>query len=249
MMIAILQGALANTIPTAYWFTMYIFSQPALVAKLRKELKPLAVPGPKLASGKQEMCLDIRGLEDRAPLFMAAYRETQRIIGVGSLHRWVKSDTLLTSAADPGKTYLLKKDTPLLMSMLVNHQDAAHWGANVAEFHAERFLRSGPADEREFHAGAPVPRGAYTPFGGGKHLCPGKDFANAENWGTMIAFLLGFDITTPEGETLEVPERTMPLPANTLGRPVEGSDLRSSVRRRKGWENVIWKVVEPTSSK
>ncbi|ETS77997.1 hypothetical protein PFICI_10059 [Pestalotiopsis fici W106-1] len=250
MMMAILQGALANTIPTAYWFTMHLFSRPALVAKLRKELKPLAVPGPQLANGKQEMLLDIRGLESRAPLLMAAYRETQRTIGVGCLHRWVKSDTLLTSATDPGKTYLLKKDTPLLMSMLVNHQHEAHWGANVSEYQPERFLRSDSRDdEREFNAGAPVPRGAYTPFGGGKHLCPGKDFANAENWGTMIAFLLGFDFTTPEGETLEVPQRTMPLPANTLGRPTAGSDLRSSVRRRKGWENVVWKVGEPTISK
>lgn len=241
-MIGILQGALSNTIPTFFWFAMHIFSQPSLVAKLRKELKPLAVAGAKLPGGKQEMLLDVRIIEDRAPLLVAAFRENQRAIGVGSINRWVEADTRLTSAAS-GKTYLLKKDTPLLVPTLVNHQDPALWGADAAEYKAERFLRR-DGDVREFHAGAPVPRGAYTPFGGGKHLCPGRDFANAENWGTMIAFLLGFDITTPEGGPLEVPERTMPLPTSGLGRPVPGSDLRSSVRRRKGWENIVWKVVE-----
>ncbi|KAI0174438.1 cytochrome P450 [Pestalotiopsis sp. NC0098] len=242
LMIGILQGALSNTIPTFFWFAMHIFSQPSLVAKLRKELKPLAVAGAKLPGGKQEMLLDVRIIEDRAPLLVAAFRENQRAIGVGSINRWVEADTRLTSAAS-GKTYLLKKDTPLLVPTLVNHQDPALWGADAAEYKAERFLRR-DGDVREFHAGAPVPRGAYTPFGGGKHLCPGRDFANAENWGTMIAFLLGFDITTPEGGPLEVPERTMPLPTSGLGRPVPGSDLRSSVRRRKGWENIVWKVVE-----
>ncbi|KAM0817233.1 hypothetical protein AB5N19_03038 [Seiridium cardinale] len=251
MMIAILQGAVSNTVPTAYWYFMHILTSPSLVAKLRKELEPLVVRGATLPNGKREMLVDIRGLEEKAPLLVAAFRENQRVIGVGTISRWVVSDTLLTSTTDPGQTYLLKKDTPLQISSMLNHTAAAYWGADVAEFKADRFLRTDTrtGEEREFEGDAPVQRGAFTPFGGGKHLCPGRNFASAENWGTMIAFVLGFDITTPEGGPLELPERTMPLPTHGIGRPVEGADLRSSVRRRKGWENVVWKVADVPANK
>lgn len=230
---------------------MYILSTPSLVRKLRKELEPLATPGTVLPNGKREVLVDIRNLEERAPLLVAAFRENQRIISVGSINRWVVSDTLLTDPSDPSQTYLLKKDTPLQISLMLNHMSEAHWGLDVSGFSAERFLQgeSKTGEERVFQADAPVERGAYTPFGGGKHLCPGRNFASAENWGTMIALLLGFDITTPEGYLLEAPERTMPLPTHGVGRPVEGSDLRSSIRRRKGWENVVWKVAEAPTNK
>ncbi|KAH8204422.1 hypothetical protein TruAng_001338 [Truncatella angustata] len=242
LFIAIFQGAIANTVPTAYWYMMHIMSSPKLVAKLRKELARIAVPGPAGPDGKREVRVDLRDLsEENMPLLTAAFRENQRMIGVGSINRWVVSDTVVTSATDPGRSYLLRKDNALLIPQMLNHMDAAHWGPDVAEFRPERFL---PAKGREFHGEAPVPRGAFTPFGGGKHLCPGRNFASAENWGTMIALLLGFEMTTPEGEPLEVPERTMPTPAHAIGRPVAGSNLRSSIRRRKGWENVVWKVAE-----
>lgn len=246
MMVAILQGALANTVPTAYWYLMHILASPSLLAKLRKELSPLAAAGRHLPNGKREMLVDIRGLEDRAPLLIAAFRENQRIVSIGTINRWVMSDTVLTTPSDPGQSYLLKKDTPLMMSSMLNHLSPSHWGEDASDFNAERFLKIDvkTGEEREFQGEAPVARGVFTPFGGGKHLCPGRNFASAENWGTMIALLLGFEITTPEGTTLEVPERTMPLPTHGIGRPVNGSDLRSSIRRRKGWENVVWKVAE-----
>ncbi|KAI1871195.1 uncharacterized protein JN550_004640 [Neoarthrinium moseri] len=243
MAIGILQGSVNNTVPISYWYFMHIVSNPKLVKKLRVEAERLVTAGKTLPNGKREMLVDIRGLEERAPLLVAAFRENQRVVGVGVINRWVLDDTVLS---DGQRSYLLKKDTPLLMSSMVNHTLEAHWGASVDEFDAERFLRTDPRTgaEREFHGDAPVPRGAFIPFGGGKHLCPGRSFASAENWGTMIAFLLGFDITTPQGTPLVVPERTMPLPTHGTGRPVAGSDLSSSFRRRKGWENVVWKVAE-----
>jgi cytochrome P450 len=246
MMLAILQGAVANTVPTAYWYCMHILSSPSLVTKLRNEVEPLAVPGAVLPNGKREMLLDIRGLEEKAPLLVATFRENQRNINVGTINRWVISDTVLTSPTNPTKTYLLKKDTPVLISSMLNHFTEMHWGPDVSEFNPDRFLRidTRTGKERKFNGDVPVQRGVFTPFGGGKHLCPGRNFASTENWGTMIAILLGFDITTPEGGQLELPPRTIPFPTHAIGRPVAGSDLRSSIRRRKGWENVVWKAAD-----
>lgn len=245
MMVAILLGAVSNTVPTAYWYLMHVFTKPSLVAELRKELEPLAVPGQQLPNGKREMLLNVRNLEERAPLLVAAFRENQRVINVGTINRMVQSDTVLTSSTDPTKSYLFKKGTALVASQMTSHGSAEHWGPDVDEFKPSRFLRTDPetGEERTFEAEAPAARGAFIPFGGGKHLCPGRNFASLENWATMIAFLLGFDITTPEGQPLVLPERALALPAHGIGSPVKGSDLSSSIRRRKGWENVVWKVA------
>jgi cytochrome P450 len=50
-----------------------------------------------------------------------------------------------------------------------------------------------------------VPKKAYFPFSGGKHLCPGMHFAFAEILGTTAALVLGIDILGIDGKLLEVP--------------------------------------------
>ncbi|KAI0129669.1 cytochrome P450 [Xylariales sp. AK1849] len=246
MMIAIIQGSLANTIPTGYWYFMHIICKPRLVARLRDEARLLVTEGQNLPNGKREMLMDIKDLESRAPLLVAAFRENQRVVSIGTMSRMVMEDTVIS---DGERSYLLKKDTPLQISGLVGHSSEQHWGADVAEFEPDRFMKKSPGRGavKEFNGDAPVKRGVFVPFGGGKHICPGRNFASAENWGTLIALLLGFDITDPEGQTLLLPARQMPLVTAGIGKPKIGSDLRSCIRRRKGWEDVVWKVAPGSS--
>ncbi|RYP11199.1 hypothetical protein DL765_007852 [Monosporascus sp. GIB2] len=251
MLIALLIAAVVNTTASAYWYLMHLMSSPPLLAKLRTEAQSLIIPGPVLPDKKRTIHIPLSSLiPSRAPLLIAAFRETQRVVGVGSMVRWVEADTMLS---DGTRSYLLKKDIPVMIPSLVPHSSAALWGSDVDEFRPERFFTKTEQQQQQQQqhqelsdAGGdvPVPRGAFIPFGGGKHLCPGRNFASVENWGTMATLLLGFDIVAPEGEALQLPERTMPLPTAIIGRPVKGSDLRACVRRRKGWEDVVWKVVD-----
>jgi cytochrome P450 len=249
MILAVLFAGVTNTVPTAFWFFMYALADAKLTKRLRYEVASLVTEEQRRPhrQKKRDMVVDLRALQDeaRCPLLAATFRETQRVIGISALNRWVEADTTLTDPAT-GRAYLLRRDTPLLVSSAVNHADPACWGARADTFDPDRFLRMPAASETttRFECDAPVPRGAFIPFGGGKHLCPGRNFATAENWGTLVALLLGFDITTVEGKPPTVPGRRMPMPTNGIGHPVADADLRLSIRRRKGWEDVVWKVAD-----
>jgi len=50
-------------------------------------------------------------------------------------------------------------------------------------------------------------KAGYIPFGGGKHLCPGRNIAFAEILGTLAALLLGFEVRGTDGGLIQVPSR------------------------------------------
>jgi cytochrome P450 len=64
-----------------------------------------------------------------------------------------------------------------------------------------------------------VPKKAYFPFSGGKHLCPGMHFAFAEILGTTAALVLGFDILGIDGKLLEVPKIGRSTMAEAVTKP------------------------------
>jgi cytochrome P450 len=185
------------------------------------------------------MTMNVAKLEERCPLLIAAFHENLRIVVVGAFNRVVMEDTIISNGKG-GQEYLLKKGTTWMASQSVLYISKEHWGSQAGSFDPTRFIKgAGVLGELE----SPIKPGTYVPFGGGKHLCPGRHFASMEIWGMMIALLLSFDITDAEGRTLTVPERTMPTMTSGIGRPVAGADLRLKLSRRKGWNNITWKVV------
>ncbi|KAG4279565.1 hypothetical protein FPRO04_13598 [Fusarium proliferatum] len=104
------------------------------------------------------------------------------------LTRRILQDTSVTTPE--GTTYILKEDTDLQLPAGVAHYEDSVWGADVNVFNPERFLPSSKGsteDERKRKA-------AYIPFGGGRHLCPGRNLDFAEIIGFASALLLGFEI-------------------------------------------------------
>jgi cytochrome P450 len=130
----------------------------------------------------------------------------------------------------------------IAISNMVGHY-LSDWGDDAEAFRPERWLPDPETPEKVFHGNAPVSRGVFSPFGGGKHLCPGRNFAQTELWGTLVALACGFDFTGADGDPPKVPERTNPDMTSNIGVPVDGSDLRICVKRRKGWENVVFKAA------
>ncbi|CCD44404.1 similar to cytochrome P450 [Botrytis cinerea T4] len=236
---ATLQAALFNTIPTFNWYFVHIWSDPSLVFRLREEVSGVVAESLELrGDGKREMTMNMAKIEERCPLLVAAFHENLRTVAEGAFNRVVMEDTIISNGKG-GQEYLLKKGNNLMASQSIIHVSEEHWGSQAGSFDPTRFSKdTGVPGESESH----IKPGTYVPFGGGKHLCPGRHFASMEIWGMMIALLLSFDITDAEGRTLTVPERTMPTMTSGIGRPVAGTDLRLKLSRRKDWNNITWKV-------
>lgn len=235
----LVQAAITNTIPTMFWMVCFVFARPDLVDDLRKELEIFGDSG----------VIDLQMVE-QCPLINAAYKETIRIIQQQVAFRRLLEDTTVTDLH--GRQYLLKKDYNIQIPAAVAHHNKEAWGEDIATFRPERHVtafkpeRLMQADDDDGTgvgktAGeARAQRAAYIPYGGGKHLCPGRQFAYTEVVGLLVMLIKGFELE-PVGSSLPVHKGTKPSRLNAINRPPndgEGSTVKLS--RRKGWEKTMW---------
>jgi len=241
MELALLQVATSNAIPTAFWTLTSILSSATLTASIREELKSVAKISSLPDSAKREISINISQFAAHCPLLVSSYHEATRLANSQVVTRRVMADTTIS---DGKSTYLLRKGADVQMPAGVNHLSSANWGTNASDFDARRFLQpeaKGLMNEKakeEFK----TQKRAFYPFGGGKHLCPGRNFAFAENLGTIAILVLGFDILGSDGGLLKVPKIGRANLAEAVVKPdADGSKIGAKFTRRKGWEEVVWK--------
>jgi cytochrome P450 len=117
------------------------------------------------------------------------------------------------------------------------HRKTSTWGEDVEGFNPRRFLPD-PGGNKEVDRLRKI---SFVPFGGGKHYCPGRHFAFAENLAVMAALLLGFDLEGLDRDLLKMENSKM----GQAAKPEPGWHGGPCViRRRKGWEHVEWKFVK-----
>ncbi|TIC89847.1 25-hydroxycholesterol 7-alpha-hydroxylase [Colletotrichum higginsianum] len=235
--VALLHVATANTIPTLFWFMVQIFSRPKLADQLREEVLPVARRG-----SNDDVTIDIGTINERCPLLVSCYREAIRLSNQGMGNRKVLEDTTVTDGK--GQSYLLKKGCNVQVSAQVLHRLENSWGPDSASFKADRFVvRSG----KEHAESEKMKRAAFIPFGGGKHLCPGRNFAFAENLGLVASLLAGFEVSPLDEnmkETEGIPDSAGCPMTGAVVKPVNnGEKYGIRIRRRKGWESVKWRYI------
>ena len=211
--------AVTNTVPSMIWFFQHVFSRSDYVERVRAEvLEVTTIHGNKATIDATKL--------DKKPFISACFQEILRLYTSAWGNRRVMEDTTLRDV--DGREYLLKKDTNVQWFNGIPHLHEAVWGDDSHTFNPERFINV-PAHEEKKR------RGALIPFGGGKHLCPGRLFAMTETISMVGALALAFDI-----EGAKVPTAGTPYAANTVRRPLwgPGEPGRVSVKRRKGWEEV-----------
>ncbi len=119
-----------------------------------------------------------------------------------------------------------------MWSSIVAHGMPDVWGADASSFNPSRFLHEQDKDTERRR------RAAYTPFGGGGHLCPGRNFAYAEILGLIGALVLGYEIEGLQAEKIKMGPRVM---AAAIPQPTKNGDGGPvTIRRKKGWEDVEW---------
>ncbi|KAJ0164930.1 25-hydroxycholesterol 7-alpha-hydroxylase [Colletotrichum tanaceti] len=235
--IALLHAATSNTIPTLFWFMAQVFSRPELVYELRKEVLPVAKRG-----SNDDVTINIGTINERCPLLVSCYREAIRLSNQGMGNRKVLEDTTVTDGK--GQSYLLKKGCNVQVSAQVLHRLENAWGPDSASFKADRFVvKSG----KEHAESEKMKRAAFIPFGGGRHLCPGRSFAFAENLGLMTSLLAGFEVSLLDQnmkETEEIPDAAGCSMTGAVVKPVDkGEGYGIRIRRRNGWESVKWRYI------
>lgn len=235
-------AALANTVPLLFWLFGEVFSRgkEGLVEKLRREVEEGLVVR---RDGKEVVLSMAAGaVEERCPLLMSCYRETQRKTVHQVSTRTVMEDTVLSDRG--GREYLLKKDSVVQLVIGVGHGMEEYWGDDVDEFKPERFLGQGSrkGDTEEGPGSAKAMRTAFQPFGGGTHLCPGRAFAFAEMMAVMATLLLGYEVDTLGGGEWKLPSFATRSVIDAVTKPAKhGEGFGVNIRRRQGWEDIQWK--------
>lgn len=236
--LSLLHVSVVNSIPTTFWLVAFITADSLLTTQLREELKALITWSPS-QNDKREANVNVRNLEAGCPLLVSCYREVIRLVNSQLGNRRVLADTTIS---DGTHTYLLRAGTDVNIPAGVVHLSTAAWGPDAASFNPRRFMKladAGPAGEN-----AKEERRAYIPFGGGKHLCPGRNFAFAEILGFVAILVMGFDVQGRDGSLNEVPEVRRASLGAAIAPPFgRGLEMGARITRRQGWEDVWWKFT------
>ncbi|KAL8994943.1 MAG: hypothetical protein Q9188_006928, partial [Gyalolechia gomerana] len=172
---------LANTVPSAFWTIVQIYSQPELLERVRDLAAAAvvvvtdeenAIAGAEKKKKKRKK-IDIIRLQRSQQQIQSIIQEVIRLRTTGIGPRLVREDVLLHDQ------YLLKKGSIVVIPNRAVHFDPDIWGSDVEEFDEKRFAKAPPNshDRHTNKASNKVSSTAYRGFGGGATICPGKHFA------------------------------------------------------------------------
>ncbi|KAL7790441.1 cytochrome P450 [Trichoderma ceciliae] len=195
--LSFLFAGIVNTTTTTFWVVLRIFADERLLAQVRQEIRQ-ALEISSQRTGPDSLSIGV--VKETCTALSAVYRESLRVGSENFSVRMIKEDTMLAGR------YFLKKGAVVQISGGVIHANSAIWGRDVGEFNPYRFLKQSKGGG--FHPAA------FRGFGGGKTLCPGRDFATNEILMFAAMIIHWVDLVAPEGGSICVPEkndRVMPV--------------------------------------
>ncbi|KAF1923473.1 cytochrome P450 [Didymella exigua CBS 183.55] len=224
-----------NAILTLYWLLLYILPLPSLLEKLPAEIAASAKTSPSDSVGTRSITLNISEFEIELPLLVSCYREILRPVDHTICNRRIMQDMTITY--QDGQSYLLKKGVDIQLPAGFTHRHTTSWGPDAEQFRTDLFL----ASTSKVIGADRTRKVAYMPFGGGRHLCPGRTFAFAEIIGCAAVMLLGFDVEAT-GMGFEDTQMRGPRFSSSTVKPV-GSDkgLGAMIKHREEFASVAWK--------
>ena len=150
----------ANTVPTTFWAIFHVFSDPALLKRIREQIASITSTEVSVDGKRISHRIDVRRMKEATVLF-SLVEEVCRYRATGATACAVVKDT---SIRDGENTYRLKKGGLVIVANRAIHTDKRVWGKDADTFVADRFEKK-------------TPNYAYLGFGRGANACCGKNFA------------------------------------------------------------------------
>ncbi|KAJ8063817.1 hypothetical protein OCU04_007676 [Sclerotinia nivalis] len=209
---------MSNTVPTAFWTLFHIFSDPALLEEVRKQVRAITTTERSPQTGVLENKINLRRLKD-APILFSTQQEALRFRATGSRPRMAMEDMIVGD-----NQYLLKKDSIVIIAHRALHFDKETWGETADSFRADRFCGK-------------VPGHAFRGFGGDLNLCTGRGFAMAEVAALTAMLAMRFDVVPVEKSWVEPGQdlNNMAVQIAPPGRKVMVNIVRREDSYREKW--------------
>ncbi|KAL9029314.1 MAG: hypothetical protein Q9196_002420, partial [Gyalolechia fulgens] len=170
---------LANTVPSAFWTIVQIYSQPEVLERVRVLAAAAVADEHQDMAGsetRKRKTIDILQIQRSPNKMQHLIQEVIRLRTTGIGPRVVREDVILQ------ERYLLRKGSTVIIPNRAVHFDKDVWGDEADVFKEDRFSVSSPTNHGGHKAAAnkvspKVSPTAYRGFGGGATICPGKHFA------------------------------------------------------------------------
>ncbi len=250
--LSVLQLFTGDGINIAFWLLVLIATDPVATTMIRIEI--MCAISPKTGrAGWDEAILNIATLEETCPMLVSAYKEAERLVVSQVSTRRVVEDTVIS---DGECNYLLKAGAEVQIPAGLCHLSKDVWGKHADAFNFRRFHRPvATVDAARRIVPDPVAEAAqlelfrsrvqaFFPFGGGKHICPGRQYSSVQILALVAPLIMGFDIKSRDGGFIERPEIVRGRLGEAVSRPSgEGMRTGAILMRREEWHGVVWKYI------
>jgi hypothetical protein len=229
----ILHTALVNTVPNAFSMLARIVSDPVLTAEISEEVAFVATRT--TVDGVDHVALDIAAFNAKGPILVSTFQENIRMCVNATSVRVVQEDVLLKEG------YFLKKGGVVQVSGGAIQESSKYWGSDAPAFNPYRFLKTTDLTREQKKAQSK----GLLPFGGGKHLCPGRQLAFVEIVSFLGMLVYGFEVRMKDGSLVKPP----PYKKQDLGQNSKSPehDIDVVIRRKEEFKDVIFEFVVDTS--
>ncbi|KAL6243559.1 hypothetical protein RBB50_009552 [Rhinocladiella similis] len=235
-----------NSNAVIFWMVWYIFSNLSLVEEIRRELAPHVRFVPPEDNGlpikeAPRLSVDLGALWAKCPLLKGAFFETMRLEAASMSYKKILEDFIVSESDEDARmlgksepqSFLLQKGEFVCIPHGVHQSDEKYF-RDPTRFDPRRFWSKDIDEEKSAspeNPGAKVDYGTMRVWGGGKHMCKGKTFAEREVLLFVAAVVMQWDIVpVGKGGQWIHPGRK---PGGGAVNPVK--PVRVRMMRREGW--------------
>lgn len=179
---------LVNTVPAVFWVLLRTFSNRNLLDSLRQDIHSVVFLNEHTTMFSSTTTVSLGQIIKACPLLESLVSEVLRLHSNNASTRILLKDISVKDGN--GGTYLLRKDSFLVVPSALLHNSKAVWGPTAGTFDPARFIK---------HQGPQVRLSANRTFGGGNALCPGRHFSMNEITSFLVIMLLKYDLEAADG--------------------------------------------------
>ncbi|KAM4740981.1 prostacyclin synthase-like [Anableps anableps] len=177
-----------NVGPAAFWVLGFLLTHPEAMEAVKSEIRGL----PSLQDTSLKRRLLNRLEAQRTPVFDSILSETLRLTAAVMINREVVKDKILRMAN--GKEYHLRRGDTVCLFPFLSPQMDPQIHEEPQMFKYDRFLNQDKTVKDEFYKDEKKLKYFTMPWGAGKNICVGKEFAVTAIKHFVFLFLTHFDL-------------------------------------------------------